>query len=230
MFMLSLYYTHIMSLSFVDIMPLTTLRSILIQLRFFVHLHPHYYLVIQLYIIHIKPVLTFIIYQCTFSGTDLQKLAIATRRRQRHAFRPSTIKNHMCQIKLYLAFCSHYGLRDIDPEVTTMCMYCEFLTRTFHSPKTIHNYVSGVPLLHKYAHVHSPSLDSFELQLILRSLNITMRHIPNQRLPVSINMLNQLCTLSTWLGPLGIVLKCAILLSFFGFKTIKPGSSIQQRV
>ena len=55
-----------------------------------------------------------------------------------------------------------------------------------------------------------------------------MRHIPNQRLPVSINMLNQLCTLSTSLGPLGIVLKCAILLSFFGFlrqSNLAPASS-----
>ena len=151
------------------------------------------------------------------SDSDLHKLAVATRRRQRQAFRPGTITNHRSQITLYLAFCIYYQLQDINPEVATMCMYCEFLARSFNSPKAIHNYVSGVRLLHKYVHVDSPSLHAFELDLILRSLNITMRHIPNQRLPISVAMLHQLITLCNSLGHLGLVLKCAILLGYFGF-------------
>ena len=149
--------------------------------------------------------------------SDLQKLATASRRRQRTAFRPGTIRNHQSQFRCYMTFCSYFGLKYLDPEVSTLCMYCEFLARTFKSPKTIRNYISGVRLLHKFAHIESTAVHSFEVDLMLRSLSINMRHVPNQRQVISPAMLRTLCSLTLCLGALGSVLKCAILFAYFGF-------------
>ncbi len=148
---------------------------------------------------------------------DLRQLWADTQRRRRQAFRPGTFANHKSQFQLYLAFCIHFGLRDINPTVATACMYCEFLARKFRSPKAIRNYISGARLLHKYLHVSADSLHSFELGLMLRALDINLRHVPNQRLPLTEKMLAQLCALCDSLDTFGITLKCAVPLSYFGF-------------
>lgn len=92
---------------------------------------------------------------------ELEELWRATKQRQRQAFRPGTVANHKSQFQLYVSFCLHFGLQDIKPTVPTICMYCEFLARSFSSPKTIRNYISGVRLMHKYVHASADSLHSF---------------------------------------------------------------------
>ena len=154
--------------------------------------------------------------QCLLLTPDFRALLQATRKRQRQAFRPGTTGNQRAQFRLYLAFCIHYGLRDIDPTPQTICMYAEFLTRTFTSPKSIRNYISGVRLLHKYAGASSTALDSFPLELLLRALDITIYHVPNQRSPVTVQSLARICEACMSLGTLGTVVRCALLLGFFG--------------
>ncbi len=86
----------------------------------------------------------------SFAVSDFHRLWHQTKRRQRNAFRPGTRGNHQAQFSLYIAFCLFYGVQDINPSVQVICMYVESLTRTFTSPRSIRNYVSGVRLLHKY--------------------------------------------------------------------------------
>ena len=81
---------------------------------------------------------------------DYTRLYRATQQRKRQAFRPGTIRNHKAQFVTYLAFCQYYGLKDINPSQATICMYAEFLARSFASPRSIRNYIAGVRLLHKY--------------------------------------------------------------------------------
>ena len=61
----------------------------------------------------------------------------------------------------------YFQLQEINPSVHTICMYAEFLSRSFKSYHAIANYISGERLLHKYLGVHASSLYSFNLQLIL---------------------------------------------------------------
>lgn len=96
-------------------------------------------------------------------------------------------------------------------------MYIEFLARSFSSPRSVRNYLSGVRLLHNYLGRESPSLDNFNVDLMLRAVDITLPHVPNRRLPITEPMLIELCSLCDSQGVLGLVLKCAILLAFFGF-------------
>jgi len=149
--------------------------------------------------------------------SDLHHLKAATKRRRKHAFRPGTARNHLQQFKLYLAFCTYFQLQDVDPTSDTICWYIEFLTRSFKSPKSIKNYISGVRLLHKLIHVDCPNLYSFEVHLHLRSLSLTMPHFPKQRLPITLDILYELCALCDSLQGTGKVLKCAFIFAFFGY-------------
>ena len=168
----------------------------------------------------------FIIVLCPFIGycfmqlvtdADLRSLARATARRRHHAFRPGTRSNHTRQFVSYLSFCSYYRLQDVNPLASTLCMYAEFLARSFTSPRSIRNYLSGVRLMHHYLGQDAPNLDCFELDLILRALDITLAHVPTRRLPITESILSELWSACDYLGPTGIVLRFAFLFGFFSF-------------
>lgn len=116
-----------------------------------------------------------------------------------------------------MSFCTHYNFRYVDPDPSTLCMYAEFLARSFSSPRAIRNYISGVRIFHKYLSIECAALQSFELDLILRALDLTMDHIPNQRIPLDQHMLNCICEVCDTLPDIGHVLKVAFLFGFYGF-------------
>ena len=136
--------------------------------------------------------------------------------RKQHAFRPGTRANHQSQFMLYLVFCAKYQLQDVNPSTETICLYAEFLGQRFQSSRSVRNYISGVRLLHKYIGIDAPSLVSFDLELMLRALALTLTSISNQRLPISLSILRQLCTLCQNIREVGLANKCAILFGFYG--------------
>lgn len=148
---------------------------------------------------------------------DLRSLEVAACRRKRQAFRPGTAANHRSQIVLYMSFCIHFTLQYINPSAKTLCLYAEFLTRSFHSPRAIRNYISGIRLLHKYIGIDCPALQSFDLHLILRALDLTMAHVPNQRIAIDIGLLKDICMVCDSLGTIGAVCKVGFLFGYFGF-------------
>ena len=70
-------------------------------------------------------------------------------------------------------------------------------------------------LLHKYVSVEAPALRSFELDLMIRALDLTMGHTPQQRLPVNLLTLKQICDICDTLGSIGLTFKFAFLAGFF---------------
>ena len=71
--------------------------------------------------------------------------------------------------------------------------------------------------MHKQVGLICTATQSFSVGLMLRAIDRTMRHVPVPRLPVSVYILQQLCDLCATLGTWGVVLKAAMLLSFYGF-------------
>lgn len=151
------------------------------------------------------------------SDADLLSLIKDARRRKQHAFRPGTVANHRSQFALYLSFCVHYNLPYVDPSPHTVCLYTEFLARSFSSPRAIRNYVSGIRLFHKLMSKDCAAVNSFEVSLILRALDLTMQHTPKQRLPIDSGILSAICSACNSLGALGVVCKVAFLFGYFGF-------------
>jgi len=97
-----------------------------------------------------------------------------------------------------------------------MCLYTEFLAQKFKSPGSVKNYISGVRLLHKLLQLDDSGVTSFDLNLMLRAVSLTLRHFPKRKLPITIDMLKKICVTCQVLGPIGKVLKCAFIIAFFG--------------
>ena len=127
-----------------------------------------------------------------FSAKDLRVLQQQTIQRRAKAFRPGTNNNHMSQWRNYLSFCLFYGLQDLNPNNMTICMYLEFLTRSLKSPQSINNYLSGVRTLHKLLDIPHTALDSYDVKLMLRAINISVLHTPFHRPPISIELLRDI--------------------------------------
>jgi hypothetical protein len=151
-----------------------------------------------------------------FTDVDLIKLQNDMVKRKQMAFRPGTTANHWAQWKLYFTFCEHFKLQAIQPSEQTVCLYMEFLSRSFVAPNSIQNYVSGVRTLHKMLGVECTSLDSFGVKLMSRAILSTFMHSPYHRPPLSIRHLSDIVRTCLSLGEAGIVLKCAFVFLFFG--------------
>jgi len=136
----------------------------------------------------------------------------------RRAFRPGTRANHATHFSTYLRFCEHYSCQPVNPSVDTLCLYATHLARRLKSPKVVMNYLSSVKLLHDYWDEPAGNLGSFQLSLVKRGLKMNMRHAERQRLPIDPPLLKKLCRACDQArSPAGRMLKCAILLAFYGF-------------
>ena len=145
----------------------------------------------------------------------------------RQAFRESTHTNHKVMFRTYLSFCIYFGLRDIEPETSTICLYIEFLTRTFQSPQSVKNYVSAINLLHNI-NMRPPPVKTFAISIMLRAIQMTMKHVPEQKLPITPQLLHRICEACDSQGSIGRTLKAAYLLLFFTFirqSSLAPKSS-----
>ena len=110
-----------------------------------------------------------------------------------------------------------HKLSHVKPSVDTLCVYIEHLASKFKADKAVKNYFSAVRLLHKYRDWPTDNLDSFQVELMLRALPITMRHVPRKSAQMTPAILRNLCGLAADLGALGSMLQFAFLISFYGF-------------
>ena len=138
-------------------------------------------------------------------------------KRKSQAYTQGTNKNHMSHIRLYISFCIHFGLQDINPEPETVCLYIEFLAQSLKSPKSVANYISSVKFLHKFLGYSVDSLESFEVHLLLRACHLTMEHVPLQRRPLTPDLIRLVLQSAKSTSTCYPVFRCAVLLSFYGF-------------
>lgn len=137
--------------------------------------------------------------------------------RRSKAFRPGTQANHVSQFKAYIEFCCKFHLQDINPSVETACLYVEYLAQKLHSPRTVKNYISAVRLMHRLLGIYPESFYSFQLTLMLRSVDLTMTQFSRRMQPINEQMLLEICQVCDSLHGLGHVLKFAFLLAFYAF-------------
>ena len=110
----------------------------------------------------------------------------------------------------------YFGLESLDPSDDTICLFLEFLARSFTSHKSISNYLSAVRILHKRLNLKGVSLHSYQVKLLLRAYQLTIGG-PKPRCPVTLQLMFELTKLCDSIGTKGVVLKCVFLFAFFGF-------------
>ena len=95
-------------------------------------------------------------YCVIISESVYQQLQKGTKQSMKNAYAEGTFKNLCTQIKTFLIFCEYFKLSPLPVSVETLCMYAQFLNRSFRSVSSIKNYLSGVKTLHLLLDVEYP--------------------------------------------------------------------------
>ena len=86
------------------------------------------------------------------------------------AFAEGTSKNLKVQWRAYLLFCNFFGLKTIPATTETLCLYGQFLGRSFKSVESIRNYISGVKTMHLFLGIKFPEENLFQIDLVFKGL------------------------------------------------------------
>ena len=123
---------------------------------------------------------------------SLEVLQKVVRQSMKAAFSEGTSKNLKLQWRSYILFCKFHGLWAIPTTVETLCLYGQFLGRSFKSVESVRNYIAGVKTLHQLISVNLPSEDSYQLTLVLRGIARSNPHLPQKALPVTPRILQDM--------------------------------------
>ena len=145
----------------------------------------------------------------------LEVLQKEVRQSMRAAFSEGTSKNLKIQWRSYLLFCKFYGLKAIPTTVEILCLYGQFLGRSFKSVESVRNYISGVKTLHQLIGVASPVEDSYQLTLVLRGIARSNPHLPHKALPLTPQILQDMYKYLNVDTPLDATFWCLFLFLFF---------------
>ncbi len=136
---------------------------------------------------------------------------------QTAAFAPSTLDNLRCQCKAYLLFCNAFNLQPFPASLQVVCLFTQFLSRSFNSVTSICNYVSGIKLIHLVSGLPFPHIDRLEYKLLVKGLKKLNPFIPRQALPITPHILLDIRKVLDLSDPTHATLWCAFILAFFLF-------------
>jgi integrase len=149
------------------------------------------------------------------AGTLSRKLKKDMQKSRRAAFAQGTRSNIMTQWRTFVMFCTFFKFAILPTSLDTICLYAQFLSRSFKTTAAIKNYISGVKLLHLYADQPFPHIGSFGLQLVLKGLARLNPHCPKQAFPITPPILLQFVTHLNLAQPTHATLWCLYLFAFF---------------
>lgn len=130
------------------------------------------------------------------------------------AFAKGTYSNLRTQFRCYLSFCMYFRRDPLPADPQTICGFAQFLSRSL-KPPSIRNYLSGVKLLHIFMGHEYRFTDSFHLHLTIRGIERIHQYVPRRAIPVTIQTLLSVQTLSHTFSPLQrTVFACGLLLFF----------------
>ena len=131
-----------------------------------------------------QPLLVFFLVQSVrlFASSDyhlaMLKHELAFTRRA--AYAESTKTAHMLHWKTYAKFCLYFGLQITPANPETICLFTQFLARSFKGPQSVVNYVASVKLWHSLLDFDMTAFNSLEFILTKKGLFRILAHIPNQ--------------------------------------------------
>lgn len=152
-----------------------------------------------------------------FAEVQLQGLQSDLRASQRAAYAQGTTANLRTQCRSFLLFCIYFSLVPFPAHCNTICLYVQFLARSFKSVSAIKNYVAGVKFLHLILDLPFVALSNFQLKLVIRGLTRLKCYTPKQALPITPFILQKMHPHLHCSNPLHAALWCCFLLSFYLF-------------
>ena len=131
------------------------------------------------------------------------------------AFAEGTTKNLEVQWKAYLLFCEFYGLKALPTTSDILCLYAQFLCRSFKSVESVKNYVSGVKTMHYMLDIEFPPQKLVHLNLLFKGLSRKNPHLPHKALPMTPQILLEMYSYMDMSSPVEATFWCAFLFMFF---------------
>jgi hypothetical protein len=138
------------------------------------------------------------------------------RRFKRAAYAETTKTAYKCHLKSYMSFCIEFSLTPIPASQQTVVVYATYLARRL-TPASIPVYLNVLRILHLEAGFKNPLTENWELGLIKRGMGHTLRRPPQQKLPITIDMLRLVSSFLTMRSPADHAFIAATLIGFFGF-------------
>ncbi|XP_078603976.1 uncharacterized protein LOC144877804, partial [Branchiostoma floridae x Branchiostoma japonicum] len=152
------------------------------------------------------------------ASTDLGRLRGEVQRTKLAAFADGTWNNLRTTLRTYLLFCAFYLITPFPATVDTLEVFAEFLARSFRSPASVVNYLSGLKTLHTLFGLNTRAFDSTHLALLKRGLHKQLRHTPKQAEPFTPPILLRIFEQLSLTDPLHATIWALLLLSFFTFQ------------
>jgi hypothetical protein len=108
------------------------------------------------------------------------------------AYAAGTLSNLHSQWKSYIMFCLYFGMQSFPATTDVLCLYAQFLSRSFKSISVIKAYVAGVRTLHLFLNITLPTSHQFFLNLTLKGISKRLKHVPLQKLPITPDILSHM--------------------------------------
>ena len=119
--------------------------------------------------------------------------------------------------ELFKTFCIYFGLQFLPACLDTVCIYAQFLSRSFKSVESIKNYINGIRLMHLINGFEFSYLQSLPLRLTLRGIATKKSHLPKRALPVTPEILYDMFKILDKGNPSDVTFWCLFLIAFFMF-------------
>ncbi|CAG2231714.1 unnamed protein product [Mytilus edulis] len=122
-------------------------------------------------------------------SVDLHMLKTQAQESLKSAHASGTRKNLKIQWKAFFLFCHFYNLKTLPCELNTLCLFAQFLSRSFKSVDSIRNYLNGVKVLHLLFDLPFIHFESFYFRLFMKGLKRCNPHTVRAALPITPSIL-----------------------------------------
>lgn len=109
------------------------------------------------------------------------------------ALAPGTYENGYKQATIYITFSLQYNVPYLEPNITQVCMFAQYLANRFPSISTVRNYMSGAKT---WVLEHNGNIFAFlshELNMVLKSLAKHSKHVVKRAAPLTLDHIISIC-------------------------------------
>ena len=137
------------------------------------------------------------------------------KRSRKAAFSEGYRRNLATQWRSYFLFCEHFKLIALPVHIDNLCLYAQFLARSFKTSDAIQNYVNGVHLLHRFTGESFPLDQMWQVKLVLKGIAKLKSHTPRHALPITPGLLLEFLPFLELDNPIDATFWSLFLTAFF---------------
>lgn len=144
-------------------------------------------------------------------GSPLYSQMLSTYSR---ALAPGTYINRAKQAKCYVTFCVIYNVPCLQPSITAVCMFAQYLGNAFQAIPSVKNYLSGARNW-VLEHGGDPSpFSCIQLDHMIKSLGKDSTHIVKRAFPLTPTHVTAICTYLDASAATPLCIKACILIGY----------------